>query len=98
MKLNAVNDKAKCAGQSEAGSHVCADRGRCGRYLRPAGDYQTHGDFWKAGDACQHYEIVPAQYHIKEADSGLIESDGWNDGRIEIIARNGNDGLHYDAA
>jgi hypothetical protein len=88
MKLNPINDKAKCAGQSEAGSHVCADRGRCGRYLRPTGDYQTWEAFWKAGDACQKYEIVPGEYHIVEFDEK----------RIDVIGANGNDGLHYAAA
>lgn len=71
--LRPINDKAKCAGQSEAGSHVCADRGRCGRYLRPTGDRQLHADFWKAGEECQHYEIVPSEYHLTETEPARLE-------------------------
>lgn len=70
----AINDKAKCEGQSEAGSHVCADCGRCGRYLRPSGDYQVYADFWKAGEECQHYEIVSAEHHISEDEPARV---GW---------------------
>lgn len=87
MTLSAINDKAKCAGQDNTGNHVCSDRNRCGRYLRPAGDRQWWSEFWRAGDSCQSYEIVPVEFH---------KDDGWNDERIEIIARNGNDGLHYE--
>lgn len=88
MTLHPINDKAKCAGQSEAGSHVCADRGRCGRYLRPTGDMQWWSEFWKACESCQHYETVPSEYHIVEFDEK----------RIDVIGANGNDGLHYDAS
>lgn len=86
MTLSAINDKSKCAGESDAGSNVCADRARCGRYLRPEGDRQTWDDFWKAGRDCQWYEIVPASNH---------QSD-WDEIRIDVIGANGNDGLHYE--
>lgn len=58
--LSARNDRAKCTGEG------CADRVRCGRFLRPAGEHQAYDDFWKAGDKCQSYESVPAEYHETE--------------------------------
>jgi hypothetical protein len=73
MTLQAINDQSKCAGQSSAGSHICADRNRCGRYLRPGGDRQVHSDFWKAGRDCQHYESVPSEHHIVDEQPAKLE-------------------------
>ena len=78
----AINDNAKCAGQDNTGNNVCSDRERCGRYLRPTGDYQTWEAFWKAGRDCQWYESIAGQ------------SD-WNESRIDVIGQNGNTGDHY---
>lgn len=64
--LQPQNQESKCAGQDNTGNSVCADRNRCGRYLRPDGERQVYSDFWKAGDSCQHYESVPAQYHVQD--------------------------------
>lgn len=75
--LKARNDESKCAGQDNTGNNVCADRNRCGRYLRPAGDRQAWNDFWKAGALCQHYEIVPDQYHIDD-DAEEPAKVGWD--------------------
>lgn len=85
--LAARNDLAKCAGQDETGNNVCGDRERCGRYLRPDGDRQAWGNFWKAGKDCQWYEIVPEKFH---------QASGFNEARIDVIGANGNDGLHYE--
>lgn len=93
--LIADNHNPKCDGQDNTGNNVCGDRNRCGRFLRPSGDRQDVQPFWRDKN-CQHYEIVPSQYHIQENPGEFIPSDGWNDARIEIIARNGNDGLHYE--
>lgn len=71
MTLTAINDKSKCAGESEAGSNVCADRARCGRYLRPEGDRQTWDDFWKAGRDCPQYEIVDSRFHLTDEPAKL---------------------------
>lgn len=73
MTLQARNDNPKCSGQSDAGSHVCADRVRCGRYLRPEGDRQVWSDFWKAGAGCLNYESVPAAYHLTEDEPSKTE-------------------------
>lgn len=86
--LAAINDKAKCAGQAPDGSQVCSDRGRCGRFLRPGGEYQVYYDFWKSGDSCQNYESVSAEHH---------QTEDFNEARIDVIGANGNDGLHYGA-
>lgn len=56
--LQAINDKAKCAGQDNTGNNVCSDRERCGRYMRPSGDLQWWSEFWRAGKDCQHYESI----------------------------------------
>jgi len=85
----------KCKGQAPDGSQICSDRNRCGRFLRPDAPGQLFEEHYRAGDRCQHYEIVPSEHHIDEDPAEFMESDGWNDQRIEIIARNGNDGLHY---
>lgn len=58
--LQAINDRAKCAGQDKTGNNVCSDRERCGRYVRPDGDRQQYSDFWKAGRECQWYESIVA--------------------------------------
>lgn len=45
---------------------VCSDRNRCGRFLRPEAPGQIFEAHYKAGDHCQHYEIVPSQHHITD--------------------------------
>lgn len=64
--LQAKNDISKCAGQDNTGNNICADRNRCGRYLRPEGDRQTWENFWKAGRDCLQYESVPSVHHITD--------------------------------
>ena len=56
--MKAINDKAKCAGQAEDGTRVCAYREQCARYVRPAGDRQVWANFWLAGDDCVQYESL----------------------------------------
>lgn len=73
--LQARNDKAKCQGQAPDGSQVCSDRGRCGRFLRPDGDRQAWGNYWKAGNDCQWYEIVPTEYHASAEEPAKVEWD-----------------------
>lgn len=88
--MKAENDKAKCAGQDNTGNNVCRDRERCGRYVRPAGDYQVWSDFWKAGIDCHHYESI----QVKRKPE-VISWEGADENRINVIGQNGNDGLHY---
>lgn len=73
--LKAMNDKGKCEGQDSTGNSRCSDRERCGRYLRPTGDRQAWGNFWKAGKDCQWYEIVPAEYHAAAEEPAKVEWD-----------------------
>lgn len=58
--MNAINDKAKCAGESPTGDRKCAYRESCGRFMRPSGTHQSWNDFWKAADLddCIHYEVI----------------------------------------
>jgi len=72
--LKANNAIAKCKGQSPDGSQVCSDRGRCGRFLRPDGDRQAWGNYWKAGDSCQNYETVAVEHHIVSEEPARV---GW---------------------
>lgn len=88
--LKSKNDVAKCAGQDNTGNNVCADRNRCGRFLRPEGDRQIYESYWKAGRDCMKYESVPREYHI--------EDQPWDEKRIDVIGQNGNSGDHYEAA
>ena len=73
--MQAINDNAKCAGQDADGGNVCSDRNRCGRYLRPAGDRQKWEAYWKAGDKCQHYEIVPSEFHVADEEPARVDWD-----------------------
>ena len=51
-------DFAKCAGQSEIATNICAYRTGCDRYLRPTAEKQYWMDFWKAEDDCPQYVSI----------------------------------------
>ena len=54
-------DLAKCAGQADDGTMVCAYREQCKRYVMPTSDYQSWTEFWKGGDDCASYISVLTQ-------------------------------------
>lgn len=57
IKISA--DKAKCKGQHDDGTMVCAYRGGCLRYVAPANENHTFEKFYTAGDDCPQYLSVP---------------------------------------
>lgn len=58
--LIANNAAGKCHGQAPDGTQICDKRDQCGRYLRPEGDRQAWGNFWKRTN-CDFHEIVPVE-------------------------------------
>lgn len=57
MRISA--DTAKCKGQAEDGTQVCAYREGCLRYMAPANERQLWADFWKSGVDCPQYLGIP---------------------------------------
>jgi hypothetical protein len=64
--LQVNNDNPKCDGQDSTENNVCHFRNKCGRYLRPEGEFQVNKPFWRQGADCIEYEVVPREYHIDE--------------------------------